>query len=399
MELAAPTVLWAGAGSLHGMTVYLDHAASTPVLPAVVEAMSPFLTEHYGNPSGAHSVARHARRALDDARDEAASALGCLPGEVVFTGGGTEADNLAIAGRVICTGGVAVCGAAEHHAVLHAVEAASGRVAHVAPDGAPDLEALVGMLGSDVCVLSWALANNETGVVCDLAPLADLLVERSPDAVLHTDAVQAARWLDMAEVAAPAGLVTVAAHKLGGPKGVGLLVVREGVRISPLLHGGGQERQRRSGTQNVAGAVGAARALTLAVKNRAAAVASTAARRDRLEAALTATLDGVTVTAAGCPRLPNISHLLLAGVESEELVILMDRAGVCASAGSSCASGALEPSHVLVAMGITGERAMGVLRLSLAPSTTDDEVDRAVAVVVEAVRHLRGDAASGRTSL
>src|SRR4051794_17174006 len=236
--------------TLNRMEAYLDHAATTPMCPEAVAAMLPFLTDRFGNPSGVHAVARDARLALDEARDTVAACLGCEPGEVVFTGGGTEADNLAIAGVHARRPGRVVCSAVEHHAVLHATQALGGTVVAVDERGVIDLDALAAALGPDVSVVSVMLANNEVGTVQPLADVAALVSAKAPQAVLHTDAVQAFPWLDVAVMAAGAQLVAVSAHKFGGPKGVGALAVRSGVAVAPIIHGGGQERDRRSGTHN-----------------------------------------------------------------------------------------------------------------------------------------------------
>jgi cysteine desulfurase len=383
------------------VTTYLDHAATTPLRPEAFDAMRPWLTGAFGNPSGGHRVAREARRAVDEARETVADVLGCAPGELVFTAGGTEADNLAVAGVVVAARRagaptVALCSAVEHHAVLHAVEAEGGHVVGVDTDGMIDLDALADAVGPDTVLVSVMLANNEVGTIQDLDAVAAVVAERAKGAVVHTDAVQAAPWLDVATRAARAQLVSVAAHKFGGPQGVGALVVRKGVRLSPILRGGGQEREMRSGTHNVAGIVGMAAALAATAADRDVASAATARRRDRLVARLVASLDDVVETGAGTPRLPNIAHLRLAGVDNEALLVLLDDADVCASAGSSCASGALEPSHVLAAMGVGREDARTALRLSLGRTTTDADVDHGVEAVVAAARRLRVPAGSGR---
>jgi cysteine desulfurase len=372
---------------------YLDHAATTPVRPEAVAAMLPFLTEHFGNPSGSHAVARRAKAALEDARDEVAAALGCAAREVVFTAGGTEADNLAVAGVVARRGGRAVCPATEHHAVLHTVEALGGTIVPVTPDGVVDLDALEATLAAgDVSVVSVMLANNEVGTIQPLGDVVDLVRRVAPATTVHTDAVQAFPWLDVAALAAGADLVSVSAHKFGGPKGVGALVVREPTKVEPILHGGGQEQERRSGTHNLAGIVGMARAMTETVASRAATVERVARLRDRLVDGLLAEVSGAVETG---PRdldrkIAGNAHLRFPGVESESLLILLDDAGVCASAGSACASGAIEPSHVLVAMGVPAGEALGSLRLSLGATTTGDDIDLALKVVPDAVARLRG---------
>ena len=384
-----------------GVSVYLDHAATTPLRPEAFDAMRPWLTTSFGNPSGGHRIAREACRAVDEARDAVAAALGCAPGEVVFTGGGTEADNLAVAGVLAAVRAQgkpagAVCSAIEHHAVLHAVEAEGGHTVGVDAAGRVDLDRLADGIDAGTALVSVMLANNEVGTIEDLDAVATVLRERATDAVLHTDAVQAVAWLDVAARAAPAQLVSIAAHKFGGPQGTGALVVREGVRLSPLLRGGGQERERRSGTHNVAGIVGMAAALTAAVADRDAAVDAVRRRRDRLVAGVGDALGGVVESAAGIERLPNIAHLRLAGVDSEALLVLLDDEGVCASAGSSCASGAMEPSHVLAAMGVARADARTALRLSLGRTTTDEDVARGIDAVVAGAIRLRAPVTAGR---
>ena len=370
---------------------YLDHAATTPLRPEALEAMLPFLTEHFGNPSGSHAVSRVARSAVDEARVTVAAALGCDAGEVVFTGGGTEADNLGLTGVVARRGGAVVCSAIEHHAVLHATRALGGRVVGVDAGGVVDLDALAHALDGAVSVVSVMLANNEVGTVQPLADVSRVVHKAAPQAVLHTDAVQAFPWLDVATLAAPAALVAVSAHKFGGPKGVGALVVRAGTEIEPLLHGGGQERDRRSGTHNVAGIVGMAAAMAATVVGRQAVNARVGALRDRLADGLLAAVPGAVETGERAGRVSGSCHLRFPGIESEALLVLLDDAGLCASAGSACASGALEPSHVLAAMGVPRDEALGSLRLSLGVTTTDDEVDLALKTIPEAVARLKGE--------
>jgi len=380
------------------VTAYLDHAATTPMHPQAVEAMLPFLFHRFGNPSGSHAVAREANKALEEARDLVASCLGASPGEVVFTAGGTEADNLAITGRHAVSPGTVVCSAIEHHAVLHTCAALGGRVAPVAASGVLDLEGLADLLHPDVTVVSVMLANNEVGTIQPLAEAVELVRDRAPGAVVHTDAVQAFSWLDVSALAASADLVAVSAHKFGGPKGVGALVVRDGVKLAPILYGGGQERERRSGTHNVAGIVGMAAAMQATVAERDATVRRVGDLRDRLVDGLLAAVPDSAETgiAPGSGPVPDRStkvagnaHLSFAGIESEALLVLLDGAGVCASAGSACTSGAMEASHVLVAMGIERERALGSLRLSLGATSSDADVDRALAAVPAAVARLR----------
>ena len=371
------------------MEAYLDHAATTPMRPEAVAAMLPFLTDRFGNPSGVHRVSRVARAALDEAREVVAECLGAEPGEVVFTGGGTEADNLAIAGVHGAGVGPVVCTATEHHAVLHTCAALGGRTVAVDEAGVIDLDALAAALDDSVVVVSVMLANNEVGTIQPLQEVAEVVRIRAPRARLHTDAVQAFPWLDVAALAAPADLVAVSAHKFGGPKGVGALIVRTGVSLRPLLHGGGQERDRRSGTHNVAGIVAMAAAMRATVAGREADAARVAIRRDRLADGLLAAVPGAVETGNRSTKVAGNCHIRFPGAESEALLLLLDQAGVCAAAGSACAAGATEPSHVLTAMGLSAEEARSSVRLSLGPATTDDEIDLALKAVPEAIARLR----------
>jgi cysteine desulfurase len=369
---------------------YLDHAATTPVRPEAAQAMIPWLTGSYGNPSGSHAVARAARAAVDDARDIVAASLGVTAGGVVFTGGGTESDNLAVAGALAGRPGAVVTTAAEHHAVLHAA-AASGREVRAVgllPDGTVDLDALAACLDADVALVSVMLVNNEVGTVQPLAEVTAMVRRRAPRAVVHTDAVQAAPWLDVAAATAGVDLVSASAHKFGGPQGVGVLGVADGVTLRPLLHGGGQERERRSGTHNVAGIAGMAAALEAVGSRRPAEAERVGALRGRLADGLLASIPGAVETGDRSVKVPGNCHLLLPGVQAEELLVLLDAAGICASAGSACASGALEPSHVLLAMGIEPAVAAGSIRLSLGWTSTGAEVDHALRVLPDAVERL-----------
>jgi len=387
---------------------YLDHAATTPLRPEALEAMLPFLQGSFGNPSGQHAAARAAKTAVEVAREQVAAALGAEPAEIVFTGGGTEADNLALkgaarSGRDRGFGDGVVTTAIEHHAVLHSCDrlARDGyRVTKVGVDGGGvvDLDRLAAAVDDHTTVVSVMLANNEVGTVEPLAEVAALVAERAPRAVLHTDAVQAAAWLDVAAAARDADLIAVSAHKFGGPKGTGALVVRHGARLIPVIDGGGQERDLRSGTHNVAGIVGMAAALTATVARRAEEMARVGALRDRLAAGITAGLPAGAVRSNGDParKLVNNCHLAFPGVEAEALLLLLDRDGVCASAGSSCASGALEPSHVLSAMGLPVDLARSSVRLTVGWPTTEAEVDEAVGVITAGVERLAGRGAAGR---
>lgn len=381
---------------------YLDHAATTPVRPEVRAAMEPFLSEAFGNPSGMHSVARRAKTALEEAREAIAVGLGCRPGEVVVTGGGSEADNLAVIGaaRVAAREGRGrrvVVSAIEHKAVAEAAhrlepEGFEVRVVRVDAGGIVDLDDLARALAEPVALVSVMLVNNEVGTIQPLAEIAELVRSRAPGARLHTDAVQSVQWLDVAAAAAPADLVSVSAHKFGGPKGVGALVVREGIEIEPQLVGGGQERGLRSGTVDVAGAVGLATALVVTTARRADEVARIGRLRDRLAAGLGA-VAGVVPTGDRSRVVAGNHHVRVEGVAAELLLVALDREGVCAAAGSSCASGALEPSPVLAAMGMTRAAAREAVRFSLGYASTEADVDRALDVAPRVIAQLRGASA------
>jgi cysteine desulfurase len=360
-----------------GLRAYFDHAATTPLRPEARDAMLPWLGGRHGNSTGTHRAARRARAAVEEARDEVAGLLGCRPAEVVFTSGGTEADNLAIHGR----GGRVACSAVEHHAVLDPVRALGGTTIPVDAGGVVD----VGAVPRDAAFVSVMLVNNELGTIQPLAAVRDA----APDAVLHTDAVQAVPWLDVAVAAAPADLVSVSAHKFGGPQGVGALVVRERVGVRPLLLGGGQERERRSGTHHVAGIVGLAAALRACHGARAATVHRLGGLRDRLVDGILSSVPAARVTGDPSARVAGIASLAFDDVDAEALLFLLDRAGVCASAGASCASGALEPSHVLTAIGLPAATAAGSLRLSLGWDTDEAEIDVVLAALPAAVEQLR----------
>jgi cysteine desulfurase len=358
--------------------------------------MQPWLGPMVGNPSGSHAPARAARQAIDEARDELAELLGTAPGDLVFTGGGTEAANLAVLGRALAVPGAVVVSAVEHHCVLHAAQAAARwagsevRVVPVGPDGRVDLDAMATALDRSVSVVSVQAVNNETGVVQPFADVVALARRRSPQAVVHSDAVQAAPWFDVAAMAAGADMVSVSAHKFGGPQGVGALAFRRPVTVAPLTFGGPQERERRAGSHNVAGIVGMAAASAATRAQRPVANSRVERLRNQLLTALLEAVEGAQETAPGGPKAPGHCHLVVPGVESEALLVLLDRAGVAASAGAACASGAIGPSHVLVAMGYPSALAVGALRLTLGHSTTPDEVALAAGAVPAAVERLRG---------
>jgi len=389
-----------GADAVEHAVAYLDHASTTPMHPQVLEAMTPWLTSRYGNASGMHSMSRSARRAIDDARELVAAALGGSPGEVVFTSGGTEADNLAVTGALTAAAddgiedGLVACTAVEHPAVLEPVRAARGTILPVDGDGLVDLPELETWLAEhwDRAVeVSVMLVNNETGLVEPVAEVARSVKLFAPRALVHTDAVQAVSWLDVAVLAEEADLVSVSAHKFGGPKGVGALLVRSPARarLRPVLRGGPQERDLRAGTQDVAGIVGMGEAARLAGAGREAACERVGVLADRLIAGITASVEGCVEAVGSSLRIGAVCNLGFDGLQAEELLIVLDQLGVCASAGSACASGALEPSHVLLAMGKSAEQARSHVRYSLGTTTTSAEVDRAIAATIEAVGRLR----------
>ncbi|MFZ9843047.1 MAG: cysteine desulfurase family protein [Ilumatobacteraceae bacterium] len=374
---------------------YFDHAATAPMRREAIEAMRPFLDDQFANPSGSHRFSRSARRAVDEARDDIADVLGCAPGEVVFTSGGTEADNAAIFGAVRRHGGVAVCSAAEHHAVLHCVEHLRGEIVGVDRNGVIDLDALAATLAAvaareqRVSVVSVMAVNNEVGSITPMRDLARVVRAGAPGAVLHSDAVQAACWLDVRDVVLVTDVVSLSAHKFGGPKGMGVMVQKSGITLEPLIMGGGQERDRRSGTTNVAGIVATAAALRATVSQRERESQRVSQLKARLVAGLTSQLPDVIETVPSTASVAGIAHFCVAGVESEALLFLLDEASVCASAASACASGAMEPSHVLRSMGVETRFTKGALRLSLGHTTTAAEVERAIEVIVASVQRLR----------
>ncbi len=380
-------------GSDEAPEIYLDHAASTPLRRAARAAWLDASERYHANPTGSHRAARAARRALDDARDEIAATLGRRPAEVVFTSGGSEADNMAIRGVLHDRGGAAVCSAGEHHAVLEPVEHAGGVTVGFEADGTVSPERLAEVLQAteSVSVVSIMAVNNETGVINDIPALVDVTRAYAPAAVFHTDAVQAMSWLDLRVHVADADLVSITGHKLGGPVGTGALLIGDGVVLDPLILGGGQERGRRAGTPDVAGAVAFAAAATGADTERSEVVDRLGALRDRLLVGLRSQLGDLvlpTVLDGGAPVVAGIAHIMLRDLEAEALLFLLDTAGLRASAASSCSSGAQDPSHVLAAMGIDRTVAQGSLRLSLGHTSTDADVDAALAIIPPAVERL-----------
>ncbi|HET7292202.1 MAG TPA: cysteine desulfurase family protein [Vicinamibacteria bacterium] len=373
--------------------IYLDHNATTPLDPRVLEAMLVALRDDFGNPSSLHLYGQRARAALEDARAEVAALLGAGADEIVFTGSGTEADNLALRGlalasheprrKIVHTG-------IEHHAVLNTAKALAAEglpveAARAREDGVVDLDDLAARVDARTAVVAVMLANNETGVV---QPIAEAVrIARDQGACVHCDAVQAAGKLPLDVRALGVDTLALSAHKLYGPKGIGALWVRRGLKLKALVHGGSQERNRRAGTENVAGIVGFGCAASIARSELGATGARLAALRDELEARLLA-IPGARVNGTG-PRVPNTTNVSFDGCEAESLLLALDLSGVAVSTGAACAAGAIEPSHVLRAMGLPLSRVQASLRFSLGRGTTADEVERAAALVAEAVTRQR----------
>ena len=382
--------------------VYLDHAATTPVRPEVLEAMLPYLTERaFGNPSSSHRFGRAARAGLEQARREVAQAVGAEPSQVIFTSGGTEADNLGIVGAALAArdrGGsmCAVVSAIEHKAILaaaHAVCHLGGReiLLPVDREGRVDLDALDEALRERPAVVSVMWVNNEVGVI---QPVADI-AKRCCDAgvVFHTDAVQAFGKVPLNLASTDCILTTISGHKIGAPKGIGAIIVRDRKAVEAIIHGGGQQFGIRPGTENVAGAVGLGRAAALAAAEQADESPRLAALRDALTARLRAAVPDLVVNGAGAERAPHVLNLAVPGTDSEAMLMHLDLAGIAASGGSACSTGAVEPSHVLVAMGVPRELALGAIRFSFGHESTAGDVDRVAEVmpgVVAKVRTLAG---------
>ena len=382
--------------------IYLDANATTPVLPEVVEAMRPFWSETFGNPSSAHQPGQRARSAVDHARTSIARLLSCSAKEIVFTSGGTESDNLALDGVLtpfldkrqpahLLTTEI------EHHAVLYTAQALRRRraeVTYLAPtrEGVIDPEAFEAALRPDTELVSVMFANNETGAIQHIGKLARIAKAYNPAILFHTDAVQAAGKLpiDLTGALKNVDLLSISGHKMYAPQGTGILFVRAGVHVAPLLHGGPQERQRRAGTENVPGIVALGRAAELAHSWLASdASAELAALRDHLETGLLAAMPNTHVNGSTEQRSPNTTNLRFDDLDAEALLIALDMQGIAASFGAACQSGATEPSHVLIAMGLTPAEARSSLRLSLSRLTTAAEIDRALAIIPAAVARLR----------
>jgi cysteine desulfurase len=371
---------------------YLDNNATTPLLPVVLEAMQPYFIEQFGNASSIHHHGQQTRAAVERARESVAKLLGCRAAEVVFTSGGTEADNLAIFG-ITRPGDHVITSSIEHHAVLNAckrLEAMRCEVTYVPVDG----QALVSpddvrrALRPNTRLITIMMANNETGVLQPVSEIGE--IADTADVYFHTDAVQAAGKAPIDVSAIRCDLLSISAHKIHGPQGTGALYVRKGTLLQPMLYGGRHERARRAGTENVAGIVGLGKAAELARAGFSnGEVERIRSLRDRLEQTVTESVDSVGVNSGNAPRVPNTSSIYFDFIEGEALVIALDLKGVAVSTGAACSSGAIEPSHVLTAMGLSPDRARASLRFSIGKQNTSDDVDLLLAILPETVSRLR----------
>ena len=372
--------------------VYMDNNATSPLLPEVLEAMRPYFIEEFGNASSIHHHGQSTRAAVELARESVAAMLGCRPSEIVFTSGGTEGDNLAIFG-LIKTGDHLITSTIEHHAVLNACKQLQKRgceVTFVPVDGRGlvDPADIKRALHNNTKLVSIMMANNETGVVQPVEEIGR--VAREADVYFHTDAVQAAGKVPIDVKDIGCDLLSISGHKMHAPQGIGALYVRKGTLIEPLFYGGNHERQRRAGTENVAGIVGLGRAAEIAQVGLAdGTIARLGKLRDRLQSEITKNLDDVGVNGDGAPRVPTTTNIHFDHIEGEALVIALDLKGLAVSTGAACSSGAIEPSHVLTAMGLPPHQARASLRFSLGKQTTSEDIDFALSIIPETVARLR----------
>ena len=381
--------------------VYMDHAGTTPLAPEVLRAMTPYFTELFGNPSSIHTVGQEARYALDEARERVARVLNCRPRDVVFTSGGTESDNAAIVGGATAlqeTGNHIITSSVEHHAVLHTaqhLESQGFEVTYLPVDsnGMVQPEAVQRAITDKTTLVSIMYANNEIGVVNPIPEIAQVIKQRAAELsrtiLFHSDAVQAAGYLDLDVRMLGVDLLSLSGHKFHGPKGTGVLFIRRGAPFLPYLLGGGQERERRSGTENIPGIVGLSVALEAANARREETGRHCAELRDRIVAEVLERVPGSRLNGHPTRRLPNNANFSFPGVEGEPILLGLDMAGIAASSGSACSSGSLEPSHVLLALGQSAEVARGSLRLTLGKDNTEEQVDYFIDVLVGLVKRLR----------
>jgi len=382
-------------------TVYLDHAGTTALDFKVLEAMIPYFTERFGNPSSLHTVGQEARYALDEARERVAGVLKCRPREVVFTGGGTESDNAAIHGVATAlheTGNHIITSSVEHHAVLHAcqyLESHGFEVTYlpVDSDGMVQPEAVYNAINERTTLVTIMYGNNEIGTINPIADIAKSIKKRAEELtrtiVFHTDAVQAAGYLSLDVAELGVDLLSLSGHKFHGPKGTGVLYIKRGTPYLPLIHGGGQERERRSGTENIPGIIGLSLALEAADSAREETGQHCAALRDHIISSVLERIPGSRLNGHATQRLPNNANFSFTGVEGEPILLGLDMARIAASSGSACSSGSLEPSHVLLALGQSAEIARGSLRLTLGRGNTEEEIEYLLGVLVDLVERLR----------
>ena len=381
--------------------IYFDHAATTNLRPEVLDAMLPYMQSSYGNPSSIYNLAQEARKAVDESRETVARILGARISEIVFTSGGTESDNAAIKGVALAMRNVGthiVTTAIEHHAVLHTcqqMEQFGFDVTYLPVDscGKVSRDDVLNALREDTILVSVMMANNEIGTIQPIKDITEAVkiraAEENKTILVHTDAVQAAGALEINVKDLGIDMLSISAHKFHGPRGVGLLYLKRGTPFEPLIIGGGQERQNRSGTENVPGIVGLAKALELSTNDRNEVNISLIEKRDRIIRVLPEELDGVTINGHPVDRLPNNVSVSFEGVEGEPVLLGLDFAGICASSGSACSSASLEPSHVLLAIGHSAELAQGTLRITLGRENTEGDVDYLLQVLPNLIKKLR----------
>ena len=378
------------------MKVYLDNAATTMVRQEVVDAMIPAFTTYYGNPSSLHEYAREAEQLLDQARKDVAAVIGAKPDEIVFTGGGSESDNMALRGAVSANkkkGKHVITSAVEHHAVLYTLQAMEREglieltILPVDEYAMVSADSVAAAIRDDTVLVSIMYANNEVGTINPIAEIGKVC--RDKGVLFHTDAVQAAGHVPVDVVSMHIDLMAISAHKFHGPKGVGVLYIRKGVRIPSLIIGGGQEKKRRAGTENVPGIVGLATALKLANEHMAENAVRVGALRDQLLKGIAARIPDVKLNGHPTMRLPNNVNYSIRYIEGESILLMLDINGIAASSGSACTSGSLDPSHVLLAMGLPHEIAHGSLRLTLSEFTTEEEIDYVLDILPQIIQRLR----------
>lgn len=377
------------------MKVYMDNAATTKLSPDVLNAMMPYLTDIYGNASSVHAFGREAREGVEHARNQVAAAINASPDEIFFTAGGTESDNMAIKGvahKYAKKGKHIITTAIEHHAVLHTCEALEKEGYEVTylpvdEDGLISVEQVKAAMRDDTLLVTVMFANNEVGTIEPIAEIGALCRERN--VLFHTDAVQAVCHVPIDVKAMNIDLMSISAHKFHGPKGIGALYCRKGIVLEPVIVGGAQERKRRAGTENVAGIVGLGAAIERAHKNMATDMARVSALRDKLISGILKDIPHVKLNGHPTQRLPQNVNFSIRYIEGESILLMLDINGIAASSGSACTSGSLDPSHVLLAMGIPHEIAHGSLRLTLSDMTTDEEVDYVLETLTKTVKRLR----------